>query len=201
MTYNVVITGGAASGKSVVANTLSNLGVKIIDTDLISKELTTENGAAISKIKKKFGTEVIEKNALNRSKMREIVFNNKNRKKELEAILHPLINDQIKSKVNQINKNNPNDIIAIQIPLFFETEAEHDFVDLVITIESEKKLQIARMIKYRGLTEDIANKINNSQAKPYQRKKVADIVINNNSTIKDLQIATRYYFYKNIKFH
>lgn len=190
MAIVVVITGGIASGKSTVTEIFKNLGAESVDADEISRTITGENGCAVDEIIKSFGEEMIQNKALNRSKMRELVFSDMGAKKKLEKILHPIIKKQIKIQVDSFIQQNSSAIIAVQIPLFYESSRSRDGIDFVVTVESDFEIQKNRLIQNRGLSEEVAQKIINSQATKEQRESVADFIIYNNHSLAELQFLT-----------
>ena len=208
------LTGGIGSGKSTVSRLFKKLGIAIIDADAISRNLTADNGKALAKILKVFGEEIFLQTQpflrLNRDKLRQLVFDNENsknnsNKKILENILHPLIFAEIKRNIkkniknlvekfsknqknqnNQKNKNNPNYII-LDVPLLYESPNIQKLCSKIISVECHKNIQIQRVKNRNGLNDEIIEKIINAQATPEQRSKIADFVIENNGTFKELK--------------
>ncbi len=124
MNYLVGLTGGIGSGKSTVAQLFAALGARIVDTDLISHQLTQANGAAIPALLQAFGTTFIDaQGALDRARMRELVFTDRAAKERLEAILHPLILSQTREQATS-----PTDApyTLIIVPLLFESGRYRD---------------------------------------------------------------------------
>lgn len=190
MPFVLLITGGIAGGKSTVAECFAKLGADVIDVDIISRQITAKDGVAIEPIKQTFGEIYIYEGELNRAKMRELIFNDCCAKKKLEEILHPIIK---KEKMLAI-KNSKSELVVVQVPLFIETGANRQNINQVLTVETSPETQINRLKKNRGFTQNIAEKIINSQAHSFQRIAQADVVINNITTLSDLQISAAYYF-------
>ena len=157
MNYLVGLTGGIGSGKSTVADMFAALGVRIIDTDLISHQLTQADGAAIPAIRKTFGTHVINaQGALDRGKMRELVFGHPAEKQRLESILHPLIFSLTKQQAATCT-DAPYTLIVV--PLLFESERYADWLQRVIAVDCPEEAQIARTMQRSKLDESAVRAI------------------------------------------
>ena len=114
------LTGGIGSGKTTVSDLLAKLGAGIIDTDLIAHQITAPNGAAISLIEKQFGPDFIAADgALNRDKMRSLVFTSPEARKSLETITHPLIRQETTRQALQLNKDGAPYLVFV-VPLLVE---------------------------------------------------------------------------------
>jgi dephospho-CoA kinase len=183
--YLVGLTGGIGSGKSTIADMFAALGVRIIDTDLISHQLTQAGGAAIPALRDTFGAHVIDaQNALNRSRMRELVFNNPAEKKRLEAILHPLIFAQTKQ---QATSSTDAPYTLIVVPLLFESGRYSDWLQRVISVDCPEESQIARTMQRSKLDEPAVRAIMAQQLNREERLTLSDEVIRNNVGLDDLK--------------
>ena len=186
MNYLVGLTGGIGSGKSTVADMFAVLGVRIIDTDLISHQLTQAGGAAIPALRDTFGPHVIDaQGALDRSRMRELVFNNPVEKRRLEAILHPLIFARTK-----LQAASPTDApyTLIVVPLLFESGRYADWLQRVITVDCPQESQIARTMQRSKLDEPAVRAIMAQQLSREERLALSDEVILNNVGLDDLKM-------------
>jgi dephospho-CoA kinase len=184
--YLVGLTGGIGSGKSTVADMFAVLGVRIIDTDLISHQLTQAGGAAIPALRDTFGPHVIDaQGALDRSRMRELVFNNPVEKRRLEAILHPLIFARTK-----LQAASPTDApyTLIVVPLLFESGRYADWLQRVITVDCPQESQIARTMQRSKLDEPAVRAIMAQQLSREERLALSDEVILNNVGLDDLKM-------------
>ena len=189
MNYCIGLTGGIGSGKSTVAAIFSDLGVPVIDTDEISRQLTQPGGAAISAITTTFGKEYIAANgALDRSKMRELVFFEAAARQRLEKILHPLILTQAKSQA----LSNPAPYVLIVVPLLFESSNYLDWLDHTVTVDCSEEAQLERATQREGLSEQAVRAIISQQLSRSQRAERADDVIKNDDSLSALgeQITT-----------
>ena len=173
--FKVGLTGGIASGKTTVANLFSDLGIEIIDADEIAHSITSKQGSAYNKIVKHFGEDVLGNDKkLDRKKLRTMIFNNSELKRDLEQIIHPEIYAIINQKINASQE--PYQIIVI--PLLIETGYQN-FVDRVLVVDCSVETQLARLINRDNETMKNARKIIANQIERNQRLKFADDIIKN----------------------
>jgi dephospho-CoA kinase len=185
VSYLVGLTGGIGSGKSTVADMFGALGARIVDTDFISHQLTQPGGAALPLIRDTFGTHLINaQGALDRGRMRELVFGDSAEKKRLEAILHPLIFAQTKQQA-AAPTNAPYTLIVV--PLLFESGRYADWLQRVITVDCPEESQIARNIQRSKLDEPAVRAIMSQQLGREARLKLADETILNNGSLDSLK--------------
>ena len=177
------LTGGIGSGKTKVANLFAELGVTIIDTDQISRDVVEPHQPAWTQIVEHFGNEILEKNnTLNRRLLREKIFENDAEREWLENLLHPLIRATMKI---QVEKAASPYCIAV-IPLLAETKP-NPLINRVLVIDADETTQIERAkIRDCASTEHIKS-IMASQASRAERLKIAHDVIENNGSIDDLK--------------
>lgn len=184
MSYLVGLTGGIGSGKSTVATLFAAHGVRIIDTDLISHQLTHAGGEAIPALRNTFGSGLIdERGAVDRAKMRELIFASPAEKNRLEAILHPLILTRTK-----LLAASPTDApyTLIVVPLLFESGCYADWLQRVITVDCLEDAQVARTMR-RNLDAAAVRAIMAQQLGRTERLKLADEIIDNNGSLDDLK--------------
>ncbi len=185
MTYSVGLTGGIGSGKSTVAAKFAELGVPVIDTDIISHHLTRPGGAAIAEIESAFGSDFIDANgALNRLKMRKLVFSDPESKVRLQEILHPLILTQTKKQA--ASSSAP--YVLIVIPLLFESQSYKDWLNRTLTVDCSEERQLARATQREGMSEQLAQAIMAQQLPRTRRLQLADDIIQNDSTLANLHM-------------
>jgi len=174
------LTGGIGSGKTQVANLLADLGASVIDTDLIAHQLTAAGGSAIEPIRQAFGEEVIEASgALNRARMRELVFAEPARRAELEAILHPLIGQTARQEAEQAVGL----YVVFVVPLLVESGRWRQQIDRLCVVDCDQETQIERVRARNGIELITIQRILAAQATREQRLAVADDVIDNSKTV------------------
>ena len=178
------LTGGIGTGKSTVANMLKEKGIPVVDTDLISREVI-QYPEIIEKIKLAISNEVFDfNNKLNRKKMSEIVFENQEKLKKLNEIMHPEILKKMWKEVEKLKKDYK--IIVVDIPLLFEINMEKE-VDKILLIYASKEIQLKRIMERDGRTREEAIKIINSQMPLYKKREKSDYIIQNNDSLEKLE--------------
>lgn len=184
MSYRVGLTGGIGSGKSTVAELFAELGVPIIDTDIISHQLTQAGGAAIASIQQKFGSEYIDSaGALNRDLMRQRVFSDPLAKQNLESILHPLILSQARSRAEASTAP----YVMLVVPLLFESSDYRQWLDRTLLVDCTEDTQIRRAVSRSGLSESTVRSIMSQQLTRSQRALLADDAIQNEGDLSALK--------------
>ncbi|MEY4750239.1 MAG: hypothetical protein RIQ60_2453 [Pseudomonadota bacterium] len=184
---NIGLTGGIGSGKSTVARLWAELGAVIIDTDAIAHSLTAPAGAAIALIARQFGADMINAaGALDRARMRELVFSRPEARADLEAILHPLIREETERQANAA----PADALRVfDVPLLVESGRWRERVDRVLVVDCDEVVQIERVVARNGWTPDAVRRVIAQQASRAQRRAVADaIILNQDKTIDALRV-------------
>lgn len=178
------LTGGIGTGKSTVANMLKGKGIPVVDTDLISREVI-EYPEIIEKIKLEISNEVFDfNNKLDRKKMSEIVFENQEKLKKLNKIMHPEILKKMWDEVEELKKNHK--IIVVDVPLLFEINMEKE-VDKILLIYASKEIQLKRIMERDGRTREEAVKIISSQMPLYKKREKSDYIIQNNDSLEKLE--------------
>ncbi len=179
------LTGGIGSGKSTVAKLFEALGARIVDTDEISRRLTAANGLAIPAIQQKFGDTYIDKDgALNRARMRALVFSDTDARQRLQAILHPMILEQAKSDALSPT-GAPYTLLVV--PLLFESGRYRDWLSGVIVVDCPEEQQIVRTLQRSALDETMVRSIMAQQMDRAARLQLADETILNNSSLAQLK--------------
>lgn len=178
------LTGGIASGKTTAANYLKKKGFKVIDSDLIVKNLYEDKEIRLF-IAKKF--DCLKDNDLDKEKLASIIFNDKKKRTKLEQILHPLVFQKLDFEVS----NNEDYLLFLDIPLLFETNYLNFDESLLIYVD--RKTQLDRLIKRNNLTQDEALLRINSQMSLEKKKKLATYVINNKGSLIELYEAINNY--------
>jgi dephospho-CoA kinase len=173
------LTGGIGSGKSTVAKLLTSHGATLVDTDLIARQLTLPGGAAIDPIAASFGRDLIDPHgALDRQRMRELVFSDPSAKKRLEAILHPLIGGETERQAG-LAFNTP--ALVFDIPLLVESGRWRSKVDRVLVVDCLETTQISRVVTRSGWTSQTVQAVIDQQASRAQRRQCADMILYNDA--------------------
>ena len=179
------LTGGIASGKTMVSDCFKKLGTQVIDADIISHEVTEPSGSAFEEILSEFGSEILdEKGLINRKKMRAIIFNDPSQKKILENIIHPKVRDEMFQRINKSDDH----YLIVSVPLLVET-GMHQIIDRNLLVDCSEDTQIERLMHRDKITLNEARAILKNQASRSDRKKIADdlIVNENNVTLIELE--------------
>ena len=181
--YRVALTGGIASGKSTVADLFAALGVPVIDTDVIARQVVEPGQPALAKIAATFGPDVLDADGrLDRRRMRERIFADPDAKRRLEAILHPAIRAEMEQQ--SMAAQGPYQVLVI--PLLTEG-GRRDHVDRVLLVDVPEELQIQRLMMRDGVSHEQAQASLNAQATRAQRLALADDVIRNTGRVDDLR--------------
>ena len=179
----IVLTGGIASGKTYVSDFVSKIGIKIIDLDIISKEITF-NPDIERKIITTFGASVLTNSTLNKTKLRQLVFSDKKYLLSLESILHPQILQIMQNKIALCS-----DRVLVVVPLLFEKKL-YKYFDKAIVLMVDPQIQIQRLTKRDGINSTLAQQMIDSQATNNDRIKITDYlpttIIENNKSLVEL---------------
>lgn len=180
----VALTGNIASGKSEVEKVLSSSGFKVLDTDSVSHDILENDEEAKKEIVSIFGKSILdENNQILRSKLAEIVFNDKDKLIRLERIIHPRVFRKIGEFFNE-NKND--EICFVSVPQLFETKTQMAF-DKVILVTAPEEVRKKRLMERNGLSEEDAKLRLGAQMKDNDKIKQSDFVIYNDKDLPYLQ--------------
>ena len=186
MPFCVGLTGGIGSGKSSAARIFDELGAGVVDTDEISHDLTRSGGAALAAIRSAFGEEYVAADGgLARASMRQRVFSDAAARRKLEAILHPLIREEVRTRVAAANRP----YVVIVVPLLLETGTYRDLIQRILVIDCSKEAQVARTMERSGLAEAEVRAIMAAQAPRAVRLAAADDVLLNDGDLAALRRA------------
>jgi len=180
------LTGGIGSGKSEVARLLVELGARVIDTDEISRQLTARDGLAIPEIGEIFGANYITaEGALDRARMRQLVFSDPASKMRLQNILHPMILAETKTRALMPSLA-PYTLVVV--PLLFESMRYRNWLQRVIVVDCPETGQIRRTMQRNGLDETAVRAIMAQQMTRAMRLHLADEIIHNDGDLDALKI-------------
>ncbi|MET3960298.1 dephospho-CoA kinase [Marmoricola sp. OAE513] len=184
MTTRVGLTGGIASGKSTVSAILAELGAVIIDGDVLAREVVQKGTPGLAAVVAEFGEGILTPDGdLDRPAMGALVFGDAAARKRLEAIVHPLVFERI----IDLEANAPEGSLVVHdIPLLAES-GRADTFDAVVVVDVPAELQVERMVRDRGWTEDEARSRMAAQASREDRLAIASHVIENTGTLEDLR--------------
>ena len=189
----VGLTGGIGSGKSTIARILADCGARIIDADAISRGLTAASGQAIPLIAQTFGASFIDADgAMNREKMRRLVYSDVVARSKLEAIIHPMVGSAIQLQTHHAITDNCK-VVVYDIPLLVESLHWRERVDQLLVVDTTPEIQISRVMARSGMTAVQVEKIIASQACRQHRLHAADTVICN-TTLSLRQLASEVQF-------
>ena len=177
----VALTGGLGSGKSTVGELFQQLGAVVVDSDQLAREVVERGSLGFEQIVTLFGDEILKNGEINRSLLAEIIFKDPAKRKNLEQITHPLIR---KAFADVVAKSGDQAIVINQIPLLVESKYEYNF-DHVITVSTSEDKRIARLLAKGYTQEQIQNRMK-SQVSDADREKIADSIIQNNESEKEL---------------
>ena len=183
----VGLTGGIASGKSTVADMFAALGVEVIDTDLLAREVVMPGQPALREISDAFGPQVLQADGtLDRRAMRELVFRDAAKKAQLEALLHPRIRDLVVERATCAS----GPYVVIVVPLMVESPIR-EFMDRILVVDCSEDMQLERLLARDAESEEQGRRIMATQASREERLAIADDVIVNDGALADTEAAVQ----------
>ena len=178
----VGLTGGIASGKSLVAAELARLGAVVIDADMLAREVVEPGTPGIAAVVERFGPEVLDGDRLDRARLGAIVFADPAARRDLEQIIHPAV----RARAAELERAaDPDAVVVHVIPLLVETGQQDDF-DRVVVVDADPETQLARLRARDGLSECAAQARLAAQASRHERRAAADWVLENRGSVSDL---------------
>ena len=177
--FVVGLTGGIGSGKSAAADEFARLGATVVDTDVIARELTEKDGAAIPEVERIFGKAFVAGGAMDRRKMRDHVFADPAAKRALEALLHPLIREESARRIAAAEREKRGPYVVHVVPLLIESPDYRRRVDRVLVVDAPEDVQVERVRLRSGLAESEVRAIMASQVSRAERLAAADDVLDN----------------------
>lgn len=180
--FLIGLTGGIASGKSTVARLLQAKGARVIDADVVAREVVEPGTEGLRRVTETFGSGVLNQDGtLSREALAKVAFSDDNKRLQLEAILHPLI----KQRTLELIDSAVEDVVVYAVPLLVEANVDYPF-DLVVTVEAGVENQIQRMVSGRSLSEADARARIAAQASSQERVARANVVIDSSGPIEQL---------------
>jgi len=191
------LTGGIASGKSTVADLFVELGAAVIDADVIAREVVMPGRPGLNDVRQAFGEQVISDDGrLNRAVMRQLVFADDDARKQLEAILHPRIREEMVRQTEAAG----GDYQLVVVPLLATSPLRY-FVDRVLVVDCKEDTQISRLLARDAESEEQARRILAAQTSREVRLSIADDIIDNDVSLDALrsQVAALHKFYLKLR--
>jgi len=182
------LTGGIGSGKSAVARRFVELGAVVVDADAIARDVVERGTSGLASVVAEFGADVLTASGeLDRAKMAGIVFNDADRRKALENIIHPLVRERSQALIDEAGDDA---IVVYDVPLLAEQvdtpSDRRDEFDLILVVEAPISVRLDRL-EVRGLTREDAQRRIDNQASDEQRREIADVVIVNDDSLDVLE--------------
>lgn len=178
--FLIGLTGGIAAGKSTVAEHWQSLGAVHLDADAIARQVVQPGTPGLAAVEAEFGASVLNENgSLNRAALADIVFNDPEKRKRLEAITHPLVRAETQA---QIAAQRADAMVVYNIPLLVESGSQMPF-DRIVTVEAPLEEQVKRMVSHRQMSAEQALARIRNQATPAQRANAADFILSSNQDL------------------
>lgn len=184
MKFVVGLTGGIGSGKSVVAGLFARRGVAVVDTDVIAHELTATGGGAIEAIRESFGSDYLTpEGALDRERMRALVFRDPKSKRRLERILHPRIRGESAARITAAE----GPYVILVVPLLVEAGVDRTRYQRVVVVDCDEDTQIERVMRRSHLSAEEVRRIMASQVGRRDRLEAADDIVDNSKGLGHIE--------------
>ena len=185
--YLIGLTGGIASGKSLVAERLAAHGAVHIDADQLARRVVEPGTAVLARIAKEFGDDVIRPDGtLDRAAVGTLIFQDAERRGVLNSITHPAVKALARDLIAEAAAKDPHAIVVYDVPLLVEAGVNGDNpFDLIVVVHASHETRIKRLIELRGMTRQEAVHRLNSQATDTERLALADLVIDNDGSLTD----------------
>jgi dephospho-CoA kinase len=181
------LTGGIGAGKSTVANMFQESGIPVVLADDVGREVASKGSDGLAEIVRSFGPDVLDSNGeLDRRKLGTLIFNDPDRRRELEAILHPRVRDQSRELFSQLEQAG-NQIVVYESALLYETQRHTEMRGVILVTASEEQ-RIARVRSRDGSEEEAVRQRIKAQMDDEEKRGLADYIIENNG---DLQVLRR----------
>lgn len=177
------LTGGIASGKSLVSKAFSKLGVTVIDADQVARQVVEPGQPALEEIKQRFGNDILdEQGRLKRRQLRQIIFADDKARADLEDITHPRIREELARQRDEAEAT----YCILVVPLLARSPAIQELVDRILVVDAPEHLQLERLIARDDMDEELARKMIASQGQRSERLEKADDVLINTGPRKDI---------------
>jgi dephospho-CoA kinase len=184
--YLIGLTGGIASGKSVVAKRLAERGAVVVDADVLAREVVEPGTPGLAAIADHFGPAVIaDDGRLDRAALGAVIFSDPAERLALNAITHPAIWKRARELFAAAESENPDAVVVYDVPLLAEAAADRPIrFDLVVVVNASAETRLERLVELRGLSEKEARRRLSSQASDAERLAMADVVIDSDGALE-----------------
>lgn len=180
----IAITGGISTGKSLVSNYLIDKNFALVDTDKLSREVVEANSHGLKRLVKSFGQSILQEDgSLDRKAFANIIFNDKKSRDIADSILHPLISDLARERLEEYREKGET-IAFVDIPLYYEGQADI-IVDSVWLVYTTEAIQVQRLMKRNNIGEKEARNLVNNQLSIEKKDELADVIIDNTGSIEN----------------
>jgi len=177
------LTGGIGSGKSTVSAEFARRGAVVIDADLVDRELQSPGGAVLAAMVEHFGDTILAPDGtLNRQAVADIVFNDPEQLKALNAIVHPKVGAEIDGRIEA--QRDTDNVVILDVPLLVESKAYE--TEGIIVVDTDPEIAVQRLVEFRGFNADDARARMKLQATREERRAVAAFIVPNDGTQEDL---------------
>ena len=177
------LTGGIGSGKSTVSAEFARRGAVVIDADLVVRELQSPGGAVLAAMVEHFGETILAPDGtLNRQAVADIVFNDPEQLKALNAIVHPKVGAEIDGRIEA--QRDTDNVVILDVPLLVESKAYE--TEGIIVVDTDPEIAVQRLVEFRGFNADDARARMKLQATREERRAVAAFIVPNDGTQEDL---------------
>lgn len=181
------LTGGIASGKSTVGRMLTERGAKLVDADEVAREIVRPGEPALEAIASLFGQAVLQADGtLDRQALGDIVFRDKERLRELEAITHPVIRQRMQSRIHSYDSSNPHGLTVADVPLLYETRQESLYEGIMVVYVPVEQ-QLRRLMARGGMPREEALRRISLQMDMEEKREKADWLIDNSGTLEETE--------------
>jgi dephospho-CoA kinase len=182
----VAVTGSAGSGKTFICNRLKILGMNIVSTDQIAREVVSPGSSVLQAIAAHFGGQILQSDGtLDRSRLRQRIIEDPSQKQALEKMIHPAILKRMRETVDHLEKQNVS-VVLVEVPLLFELGLAGEF-DLVVMVTAARERKIDRMVNRDRVTREDAAALLDRQLPDAEKINRSDIIIENNGSLEELR--------------
>ena len=194
MVYLIGLTGNIATGKSLVGRMLGELGAHVIDADALVRQLERRGMPVYDSIVAEFGSGILRSDGeIDRAQLGALVFSDPDALCRLEAIVHPAVGVEIKSRISNLKSQTKQTIVAIEAIKLIEAGLHRQCNSLWV-VTSQPEVQLERLMRTRGLNEADARLRIEAQPPQSEKAKLADVLIQNNGSFEELRTQIKYYW-------